>query len=68
MAKGFFGFREGDTIIMDSRELIDLTIYVIIGSGLLVAAYRLYKDLTRPLPDDTDNPFSEMEDNNHAGH
>ncbi len=37
---------------MDSRQVFDLLIYIVIGVGLILAAIRLYQDFTRPLPDE----------------
>ena len=33
-----------------TREIIDLLIYAVIAAGLVLASIRLYRDFTRPLP------------------
>ncbi|MFN8372315.1 MAG: hypothetical protein U0694_05485 [Anaerolineae bacterium] len=38
-----------------TREMFDLLIIAIMVIGLILAAIRLYQDLSRPLPDDEQN-------------
>jgi hypothetical protein len=45
---------------MISPEVIDVFIYVVIAIGLVWAGIRLYQDLSRPLPDES-NELSEKE-------
>lgn len=40
---------------MDSRTVFDLLVYAVIVVGLILAAIRLYQDLTRPLPPEEDS-------------
>ncbi len=48
-------------------ENFDLLIYAVIGIGLILAARRLYQDLTRPLPPEDEDHLIQMYEDEELG-